>query len=150
MIFVPLYAYLPKIAIAETRCLISINDPKLPPGEYGLVESFCEESGCDCRRVFLNIISEEQGGLQAVISFGWEDEVYYAKWMRNDDPKIIHELKGPSLNTLAPQSNLAPVLLEYVKEILEDSEYVERIKRHYWQFKEEIERKYSKKKKRNG
>ena len=45
----------PEIAKEETRSLIAIADPKLPEGNYALVEAYCDEVGCDCRRVFFNI-----------------------------------------------------------------------------------------------
>ena len=47
----------PEIAEKETRALTIINNPELPSDTYGLVESYCDESDCDCRRVFLTIIS---------------------------------------------------------------------------------------------
>ena len=143
MMYVPFYEYFPEIAEKETRAIIVFDDPKLPVGDYGLVESYCNEPGCDCRRVFLNVASSKANQIVAVIAYGWENEKYYAEWMGDNDPKIIKELKGPSLNLSSPQSKLAPVLLEKVKEVvLKDKNYVERLKRHYKMFKEAVEKKH--------
>jgi hypothetical protein len=74
----------------------------------------------------------------AVIAYGWEDRDFYVKWFGEDNPTIIDELKGPTLNKGSPQSELAPALLEHVKTVLADEEYVERIQRHYRLFKDSI------------
>jgi len=139
MMYVPFHKYFPEIAENETRCLTLFNDPKLPAGSYGLFESYCSEPGCDCRRVFLSITSVEMKQILTVIAFGWESEQFYAEWMGDNDLESIKGLKGPCFNLSSPQSKLAPVLLEYVKNILEDKQYVNRIKRHYRLFKKAIE-----------
>jgi len=69
--------------------------------------------------------------------------------MRDDSPEVIEELKGPSLNMASPQSNLAPAILELVKEaLLQDKSYVERIKTHYRMFRDKIDRKLPLKRRR--
>ena len=67
-------------------------------------------------------------------------EMYCAQWFRKNDPNIIRELKGPGLNTMSPQSKLAPALLEVVIGLLEDQAYVNRLKRHYQIFRTQIEK----------
>jgi len=145
MMYVPFHEYFPEIAKKETRCIIAFNDPKLPSGEYGLVEHFCNDSRCDCRRVFFNVMSLISKKPLAVIAYGWESKKFYVKWMGMNDPRIIKDLKGPCLNSASPQSKLAPILLEYVKDVLKDDMYVSRIKRHYKMFKEKIKQKSLKK-----
>jgi len=51
---------------------------------------------------------------------------------------MIEMLKGPALNPTSVQAEIAPAVLEKVETVLEDEEYVERIKRHYEMFKESI------------
>ena len=69
--------------------------------------------------------------------------------MRDDDPEIIKEIKGPVLNMGSPQSKFAPALLDMVKEVLlKDSAYMERIKTHYRMFREKIDRKVPLKRRR--
>ena len=84
------------------------------------------------------------------MTYGWETANFYAKWMNDDDPKIIAELQGPSLNLGSPQSRLAPALLNLVEDVLlQDDAYVERIKRHYRMFRDKIDKgKVTKKHKR--
>ena len=141
MAYTSFHEKFPEIAEKETRVITSINDPELPKGNYGLLESYCDEAGCDCRRVFFNVYSERRNEIVAVIAYGWEDSKFYADWFGGNDPKIIEELKGPILNSASPQSELAPILLDRVKEyVLKDEYYIERIKRHYHMFKDLIEK----------
>ena len=139
MPYVPFHEKFPEIAATETRALIAINDPELPAGNYGLVEAYCDEVGCDCRRVFFNVFSEERKEIVAVIAYGWEKRKFYADWFGDNDPRIIAELQGPILNLASHQSELAPILLDKIKYVLKDRNYVERIKRHYRMFKDLIE-----------
>lgn len=132
------YDLFPEIAKEETRSLIVFNDSDLPPDVYALMELFCDEPGCDCRRVMFHIFSDNRKEFLAVIAFGWESDAYYAKWLGEKDPELIRELKGPVLNVGSSQSRLAPVLLIKVKEVLGDKTYVERLKNHYRLFKEAI------------
>lgn len=129
-----------EIAKKETRLITAIGDPELPKGDYVLLESYCDEIGCDCRRVFFNIFSESRNEIVAVIAYGWENPKFYADWFGDSDPRVIEDLKGPSLNPASPQSELAPILLDRIKYILEDGHYIERIKRHYRMFKDLIEK----------
>ncbi len=139
MPYVPFHEKFPEIAETETRALIAINDPELPAGNYGLVEAYCDEVGCDCRRVFFNVYSEERNEVVAIIAYGWENRKFYADWFGRNDPRIIAELQGPILNLASYQSELAPILLNEIKYVLKDRNYVERIKRHYRMFKDLIE-----------
>ncbi len=63
----------PNIAERETRNLTVLNDPDLPPDRYALIELYCDESGCDCRRVMFNVLAEERKELVAVIAYGWKE-----------------------------------------------------------------------------
>jgi hypothetical protein len=141
MQFELLHRRLPKLAEAETRQLTILggNDGDLPPGTYTFHEMFCDEEGCDCRRVFFYVVSSRRRKLEAVIGYGWEPPEFYAKWMRNPDPDSIADLVGPSLNPLSPQSSLAPALLQAMRDlVLRDEKYVARLARHYRAFKETL------------
>lgn len=138
----------PEIAERETRA-ITVFDPSefnLPPAHYAFIEMFCDEPGCDCRRVFFSVISNNQDGIKAVITWGWEEQDFYIKWMGDNDPHIIKDLMGPALSLTSPQSDLAPGLLKMVQEVLlQDTAYIERIKRHYAMFRETVDKKSKKK-----
>jgi len=143
MPYVLFHEYFPETAKRETRT-ITVPDPScfgVPAGDYGLLElSFCDEPGCDCRRVLFSVLSRQRNSLDAVIAYGWESLDFYTQWMRDDDPDIIATLKGLSLNLMSPQSKHAPALLDLLRDMLfRDSEYVERIQRHYRMFREKID-----------
>jgi hypothetical protein len=138
----------PDVAERETRT-VTVIDPSsfnLPPATYAFLEMFCDEPGCDCRRVFFTVVSSLKNDIKAVIAWGWEDRYFYSKWMGSDDPHIINDLKGPVLNLASPQSELAPALLKlFQRVLLQDSGYIERIKRHYVMFRETVDSKTKKK-----
>ena len=149
MPYTPFQERFPKIAEKETRAITVFNNPELPSDTYVLVDSYCDEFDCDCRRVFFNVFSKSRKKLLAVIAFGWESKKFYAKWLGKNDPIMIKDLKGPALNLTSPQSKLAPALLRQIKVILQDKNYIERLKRHYRLFKAEIKREEKKKQKQD-
>ena len=117
---IPFHKVEPELAERETRTitLLRTNDD-LPEGTYGLVESYCPDPACDCRRVMLNIACEQQleRGYLATISYGFD---------RDDD------MAGPYLDPLNPQSEHSERLLELVTTgALRDRRYVERLEEHY-------------------
>lgn len=133
MPFVPLDKLCPEVAERETRT-ITLPEPALglPAGEYGFVEMYCDERGCDCRRVLFSVVSRNSHRIEAVISWGWEELAFYERWLGGFDKRLAMEMKGPALNIGSPQSRNAPALVELFREtLLTDSAYVERIKRHY-------------------
>jgi len=144
MPYVSFHEHFPEIAKREIRTITILEQSSsgLQPGQYSLVEMYCDERGCDCRRVFFYVISSIKKDVEAVIAYGWESPEFYARWMKDDSPKVIAELQGPILNMGSPQSSLAPAILEIVKDIiLQDSAYIERIKTHYKMFRDKIDRK---------
>ncbi len=143
MPYVPFYMEFPELAKKETRAMILFDDPIIPDGKYYLIESYCDEPGCDCRRVFLNVLSDTDEPL-AVIAYGWENKKFYSKWLGGNDPEAIKDLKGPSLNLCSPQSKYAPTLLEKVEFVLQDKQYLNRLKRHYKLFRDFVDKKYIK------
>lgn len=143
MPYVFFHDYFPEIAREETRSVTILATPSsfgLPAGDYGLVEMFCNEAGCDCRRVMFYVVSSTASGVQAVVAYGWESWQFYARWFGDKDPTIIGGLKGPVLNPGSPRSRLAPAILELIKEVvLPDEAYIERIKRHYAMVRQRVD-----------
>lgn len=146
MTFATILEYLPEIAERETRSIMILpgNEFNLPPAEYGLVEMFCNEPGCDCRRVMFAVISTLTMKIEAVVAYGWESRQFYKKWFGYGDllklDEMVIEMQGPILNPMSPQSKHAPAILELVKTLaLTDAAYVDRVKRHYTLFREKID-----------
>ena len=141
----------PDIAWSETRSAkIPKGDALLPADEYGLLEAYCDEEDCDCRRVFFNVVSRRRNDVVAVVAYGWESEAFYRKWWGSESNNeierlAINEMHGLVLNSASCQSELAPAILKLVAFLLEDPAYVARIKRHYRLFKEKVDPKHFKK-----
>jgi hypothetical protein len=141
MSYQPFKDFFPEIAKKETRVITTLDNRYLPRDEYAFFELYCNDRGCDCRRVFLNVVATRKMETVAVIAYGWESKRYYEKWMGSGDPNDTEELKGPCLNLSSPQSELAPALVGTVKNILiKDKAYVERLKRHYKMFRKKIDK----------
>jgi hypothetical protein len=134
-------SFFPEIAEKETRTItIKEQNDTLPADCYCLVELYCDEPGCDCRRVILYVISFDTEKKYAVINFGWESKNFYKKWIDSDDEEIIEDFKGPVLEPLSEQSEYAFKILDIVENvILRDKKYIERLKRHYELFKSKID-----------
>lgn len=139
MPYVLFHEYFPGIAKKETRSFTTLEDSDLPIDSYSLIESYCDEPGCDCRRVFFSVFSKKSNKMLAVIAYGWENEGFYSKWFGYNNPQAIKDLKGPALNLASPQSELAPAILKAVEAVLKDNSYIKRIKSHYELFKDFIE-----------
>jgi len=138
MPYVDFHDYCPDVAERETRTITVMPNAGLgvPAGQCGFMEMYCDEAGCDCRRVFFTVVSSTRKEIDAVIAWGWEDRAFYARWMGCDDPRITDEMQGPILNLASPRSKNAPALLKLVQNVLlSDPAYVERIKRHYTLFR---------------
>jgi len=119
MHLIPLFAVDPELAAQETRVMHTlVPQEELPVGAYGLLEFYCPDPACDCRRVMLNVAEEKQPDhFLASISYGFD----------RDD-----EMAGPFLDPMNPQSEYAEKLLQLVEEtVLSDLRYVARLERHY-------------------
>jgi len=146
-----MYNLFPELAVKETRTITVIgkNNLALPEGEYGLLEMYCNDEDCDCRRVVLNVIFRDTNDSLAYVCYGWEQLSFYAKWYYGEEVKLsdldktekddLRAFKGPCLNIGSPQSNLAQSILHLViEQVLSDKDYVDRLKRHYKMFREKV------------
>ena len=141
MQFVSFEEYFPEIAKRETREIVINRSSGTLSGGYGLLEMYCTDPECDCRRVMFNIVSEKEKSTVAVIGYGWENEKFYEKWYGEKSNSIIKELKGASLNSASRQTKYAPELLDVIKNgVLKDEDYVVRLKKHYKIFKQKLEK----------
>ena len=124
MYLTPFVSIFREQGLKETRVITIRHYPGLPDDDYALIEAYCTDPECDCRRVMLNVVSQRLPGTQlASISFGFD---------RHD------EMAGPFLDPLNPRSHFADALLALVADILNDPAYVARLESHYHQFKRAI------------
>ena len=160
MSYLPLYNVLPEIADRETRVMtIQNSNSRLPSGSYALVEMYCDDVNCDCRRVVLYVISPPRfKDPVAIIVYGWESVDFYMNKFTDTrkrksgeyDARLVEEMKGPCLNSFSPQSKYAPEILKLVKEYaINDDIYVDRLKEHYRLFRSKLEKRDQKKPGRN-
>lgn len=128
------------VAEKETRCIVLSNNPyyNLPSGEYIFSESYCNDPTCDCRRVFINVIYERK--IIATIGYGWESRDFYIKWMEwTKDDNFIDDIKGPVLELTGKNSQYSKEVLRLFNDfLLNDTVFIERIKRHYEMFKSNL------------
>jgi len=140
MPFEPLVSRLPEVAESETRVITitqSGSGPNnLPAADYAFLELYCNEPGCDCRRVFFNVISSKTECTEAIIAYGWESAAFYRKWFKYGTEEDIKELQGPVLNLGSPQGRYSDAILQmFIDHLLPQGTYIERIKRHYKLFR---------------
>ena len=128
-----------EVGARETRSVTVTRRQDLPDGEYGFLELYCDEPGCDCRRVMIDVLRPETGWskIWATISYGWQSLDFYSKWGGAANDTI--EMKGPYLDPLNPQTKYSSALLNLFRFLLQSPDYVERLKRHYQMFRDSVE-----------
>lgn len=119
----------PDVARDEVRVIHAIDDPVLPKGTFLLVELYCEEPGCDCRRVLLSVYWAERKQPVATINYAFEP------------PKPPFEDEGQVfLDPLNPQSQYSPRFIELFEEMIAtDQDYRQRLIRHYGLWKSVVD-----------
>jgi len=69
----PFFIKFPEVGARETRSIFVYGHDDLPDGEYGLLELYCDEKDCDCRRVIFNVVEvSKPDKVLATINYGWE------------------------------------------------------------------------------
>src|SRR5712691_7758423 len=61
MPMIPFMEKFPELAASETRSAQVAGQGGLPDGDYGFFELYCNEPGCDCRRVIVTVLREDTG-----------------------------------------------------------------------------------------
>lgn len=136
----PFYSRFKDLASRETRCLsLRVPQNDLPPGEYSLIEFYCVDPECDCRRVIIHVLAMGQSNATlATINYGWESEKFYTQWL-NGDAETAREMTVPTLDCMNPQSPHATTLLRLFQNVLStDSTYIKLLEEHYNLFRDAI------------
>jgi hypothetical protein len=129
----------PELGTRETRTITTAGVADLPADEYALLESYCDELGCDCRRVVIEVVARSTGDTLAIINYGWEGLEFYKRKLGLEE--YAREVMEAALDPLNPQSRHAPILLELFRDVVKDQAYRERLARHYKLFKDALRRK---------
>jgi hypothetical protein len=129
-----LAARCPELVSTESLSIAVRDHPDLPDDSFGLVEFYCTERKCDCRRVLLMVVRLSEQRVVATLNFGWETVAFYRKWSRSDSRP--EDLRGLTIDPLHPQTELSEPLRELFEEsFAEDPSLVALFKRHYALFK---------------
>lgn len=141
MDMIPLIAKCPE-ACRQTVCIPIFDHETIPEGLFALLESYCSDPECDCRRVFLNVIDKyDPKKILATIGFGWEDVEFYEKWLGDKNMKYLaKEMKGPILEPGGVQTKYSNDFLDIFKERILTEESIEIWKDHYEIFKAECKK----------
>ena len=109
-------------------------------GEYGMVQMYCSDIHCDCRRVLIGFYRDNiRHGL---IGYGWEDFAFYKKRMGSGNLRSqIIEFMGPALHDMIMDKPYSDKFVKLTIEILKDEKYVKRLIANYKLFKNIIEQK---------
>lgn len=132
----PFHHRFPGLGTRETRTITTAGIASLPADEYALVELYCDELGCDCRRVVIEIIARSTGDILAIINYGWESMEFYKQKLGLEE--YAREVVEASLDPLNPQSRHAPILLNLFREVVKDRAYNDRLAQHYRLFKDSL------------
>lgn len=120
MPMVPFFTLFPSVAPDETRTITVLGDDgPVPPGEYGFIELYCDEAGCDCENVMINVMDSRTRHL-ATINHSLDRRWYERLGVRQTflDP---FNVQGPHAEAFL---NL------FKNEVSRDPRYVDRLKRH--------------------
>ena len=130
---IPFGSVFREIAARETRS-VRISESSehqgpfdTPAGEYAFLEHYCDEAGCDCRRVMLAVVSRASMAPVAWISHSFDPPKpgAHIKEQTFLDPMFKHAPYGRDLMRIF----LARVL---------DEPYDARLRRHYRMIKDHI------------
>lgn len=131
--FLPLTVIVPELDNKDVKTIILTEDKNgLRTGSYKLIENFCADRHCDCRKVMINFVNDKNEIL-ATMGFGWEGVKYYEKWIK--DKKLAQEMAGVYLEKDGIQTEHSRECLRLLKRVLKDLHYVNCLRRHYKQFK---------------
>jgi len=140
------HSFFPELAQREVRCVhigpsATPDALELPADEYVYIEFYCEEHGCDCRRVVLDGVRKgEPKNVLASISYGWEKESFYRKRISCDADEAARRMVRGELDPDSEQSKFADAFLDLFKRLVLDEPYRLRLRRHYRLFKDELAR----------
>jgi len=139
MPMIPFMERFPDLAARETRCVTVFGRSDIPDGEYGFLELFCDEPGCDCRRVMIAVLRSdtELNKIWASINYGWESIEFYKQWGGSWFTEA--DAKGSFLDPLNPQTPYSPALLNLFRSLLRSPDYAKRIQSHYEIFRQTVD-----------
>ncbi len=136
--FLPYSKLFPEETEVRMRKIDLLQDTfGLSRGSYLLVENYCADKACDCRKAMINVVKiGDRPVILGTVGFGWESERYYADWI--GDKATARMMVGAYLEPGGIQTDKSASCLKLVNNSLRDDKYVELIKERYKVFKEKL------------
>ncbi len=120
-------------AAARVRTLTLAHHAELPDGTYTMVETYCTDPGCDCRKTMIMVHLDRRH--VSTINFGWETAEFYARWYGAPlDARTLAEMKGPSIDLNSPDLVPPGAMLAFFSALL-NARYVEHLRSQYTRFR---------------
>jgi len=127
----------PKLAEKETRVVTILSDKeKIDKWEYVIQELYCTNKTCDCRKVSFNVIWPKEEIYY--FDYWFEEPNYYMDWWIWD-LDWAKEMSWLSVNEMAWNYIKSELFLNTIKWVLNDEKYIDRLKKHYFLMKEDVE-----------
>jgi len=129
MAMTPFHMLFPMVAMKETRALKPDPGKGIPDRLYAFEETYCDDPGCDCRRVIIRVIDTETNQLVAAINHGFEPP----------RPPLHHDPQT-FLDPLYLQFEHARWFLECFQEVIvDDPSFRKQLERHYTMWKRVVD-----------
>lgn len=145
MKFSSFFEKFPELIETEFRNITILENSSckhIPPGNYAFLELFCDDHDCDCRNVFIKVISNNFPTPWAVFRYGWESKKFYCDWMGDEDD-VAKAMSGISLDIQSPYNQISEEFLELFTDIIKnDVLYAKKIQTHYRMFKEAVDKQH--------
>ncbi len=145
MSFSSFFEKFPDLVATEFRNIYILDNETtqhIPPGNYAFLESFCEDTDCDCRNVMIHVITTDPVKVWAKLRYGWETKKFYRDWCYGQDNELAQNFPGTCIDFLSPQNPISKEFLSiFTKIIKNDQPYAKRLETHYQMFKEKIDNK---------
>jgi hypothetical protein len=123
-------------ATARVRTLTIARHPVLPDGGYAMVDAYCTDLACDCRKTMILVHLDNRH--VTTINFGWESPEFYARWYGAPlDGRTLAEMQGPSIDLNSPDLVPPGAMLAFFSALL-DEQYVEHLRSQYARFRAAI------------
>ena len=120
-------------ATARVRTLTIAHHPELPDGAYAMVDTYCTDPGCDCRKTMILVHLDHRH--VSTINFGWESPEFYARWYgAPPGDRTLAELQGPCIDLSSPDLVPPGAMLAFFSALL-DAHYVEHLRSQYTRFR---------------
>ena len=118
---------------ARVRTLTLAHHPELADGAYAMVDTYCTDPGCDCRKTMILVHLDQRH--VSTINFGWESPQFYSRWYGAPlDGRTLAEMQGPCIDLNSPDLVPPGAMLAFFSALL-DAHYVEHLRSQYTRFR---------------